>query len=135
MHRRPIRSFEELAPEPIARELRAVYGHVDRLDLMVGLYAERRPKGFAFSDTAFRIFVLMATRRLKSDRFFTSDYTRKVYTQTGLEWIDDATMSGVLLRHHKELAPVIGRGNPFAPWDRGAEPRARRLRPRATAER
>jgi len=27
-----------------------------------------------FSDTAFRVFILMASRRLKSDRFFTRDY-------------------------------------------------------------
>ncbi len=36
----------------------------------VGRHAERR-RGFGFSDTAFRIFILMASRRLKSDRFFT----------------------------------------------------------------
>ena len=42
---------------------------------MVGLYAEPLPKGFGFSDTAFRVFILMASRRLKSDRFFTRDYT------------------------------------------------------------
>jgi len=41
----------------------------------VGLLGEQPPKGFGFSDTAFRIFILMASRRLKSDRFFTNDYT------------------------------------------------------------
>ena len=88
----------------MAAELRDVYGHVDRVDLMVGLYAEPRPQGFAFCDTAFRVFLLMASRRLKSDRFFTADYTPETYTQTGLDWIDDATLSKVLLRHHPELA-------------------------------
>ena len=39
---------------------------------MIGMYAERKPKGFGFSDTAFRIFILMASRRLESDRFFTA---------------------------------------------------------------
>ena len=117
MHRKPVTSFEELTQDArVASELRDVYGHVDRVDLMVGLYAERRPKGFAFSDTAFRVFVLMASRRLKSDRFFTSDYTREVYTQTGLDWIDNATMSKILLRHYMELAPVIRRDNAFKPW-------------------
>ena len=33
-----------------------------------------------FSETAFRVFILMASRRLKSDRFFTVDYTPRVYT-------------------------------------------------------
>ena len=120
MHRKPVASFEELARDPgAADELRDVYGHVDRVDLMVGLYAESRPRGFAFCDTAFRVFLLMASRRLKSDRFFTRDYTPAVYTETGLDWIDRATLSSILLRHHPELAPVIRHDNAFKPW-RGA---------------
>jgi hypothetical protein len=120
IHRTPVASFEELAGDPgTAAELRALYGHIDRVDLMVGLFAESRPNGFAFSDTAFRIFLLMASRRLKSDRFFTTDYTRDVYTGTGLKWIDDSTMSNVLVRHYPRLAPVIRCDNAFKPW-RGA---------------
>jgi hypothetical protein len=83
---------------------------------MVGLFVEPRPQGFAFGDTAFRVFLLMASRRLKSDRFFTTDYTPDVYTQTGLKWIEDATMPKILLRHYPELAPVIRRDNAFKPW-------------------
>ena len=41
-------------------------GDVDRVDLMVGMFAEDLPEGFGFSDTAFRVFILMASRRLKS---------------------------------------------------------------------
>ncbi|EUA68487.1 animal heme peroxidase family protein [Mycobacteroides abscessus] len=67
----PASDFNDLTDNPVwARELAAVYGDVERVDLMVGLYAEPKPKGFGFSDTAFRIFVLMATRRLEADRFF-----------------------------------------------------------------
>jgi len=40
-------------------------------------------EGFGFSDTALRIFILMASRRLKSDSFFTVDLTPAVYTQAG----------------------------------------------------
>jgi hypothetical protein len=119
MHRKPVASFEELTGDPrVAAELKDVYGHIDRVDLMVGLYAEPRPKGFAFSDTAFRVFILMASRRLKSDRFFTTDYTPEVYTRTGLDWIDKATMSNVLLRHYPALGPVVRRDNAFKPWHR-----------------
>jgi Animal haem peroxidase len=117
MHRKPVASFEELTGDlGTAAELSEVYGHIDRVDLMVGLFAERRPKGFAFSDTAFRIFLLMASRRLKSDRFFSSDYSRDVYTGTGLQWIDDATLAKVLVRHYPELRPVIRWDNAFKPW-------------------
>jgi Animal haem peroxidase len=120
MHRKPVSSFEELTGDAkVAQELREVYGELDRLDLMTGLYAEPLPKGFGFSDTAFRIFVLMASRRLKSDRFFTKDYTPETYTQTGLDWIDRTTMREVLLRHYPELGPALaGVTNTFQPWTR-----------------
>ncbi|MFI9310441.1 peroxidase family protein [Streptomyces triculaminicus] len=122
LHRPPVTGFEELTGgnAHLAAELRDVYdGRLDRVDTMVGMYAEPRPRGFAFSDTAFRVFVLMASRRLKSDRFFTTDYRPEIYTPEGMEWIDRTTMRDVLLRHHPELAPALeGVRNAFAPWAR-----------------
>jgi hypothetical protein len=120
---KPAESFEQLTNNPAwVEELKRVYGDVDRVDLMVGLYAEPLPKGFGFSDTAFRIFILMASRRLKSDRFFTTDYTPEIYTQTGLDWVSNTTMVDVLLRHYAELAPALqGVENAFAPWARVRE--------------
>ena len=86
---------------------------------MIGLYAEPKPKGFGFSDTAFRVFILMASRRLKSDRFFTRDYTAEMYTQAGLDWINETTMTSVLCRNYPELRPVLaGVENAFKPWPR-----------------
>ena len=83
-HLKPAATFEELTDNPEwAEELRRVYGDVERVDLMVGLYAEPLPQGFGFSDTAFRIFILMASRRLKSDRFFTRDYTPRCTRRPG----------------------------------------------------
>jgi len=119
-HLKPAATFEELTDNPDwARELKRVYGDVERVDLMVGLYAEPLPKGFGFSDTAFRVFILMASRRLKSDRFFTSDYNAETYTQAGLDWIDETTMIDVLKRHYPELEPALrGVDNAFAPWTR-----------------
>jgi hypothetical protein len=119
LQRRPVRTFEELTDNPAWREeLRRVYDNdIDRVDLMVGLYAERPPAGFGFSDTAFRIFILMASRRLNSDRFFTTDFTPAVYTPVGMRWIDENTMGTVLLRHFPDLAPALrGVKNAFAPW-------------------
>jgi hypothetical protein len=112
------RSFDDLAKDPaVAAELAAVYDSIEDVDLTVGLYAEPPPAGFGFSDTAFRIFILMASRRLKSDRFFTTDFTPEVYTPEGMRWIDDNDMSTVLLRHYPELAPVLRSvDNAFAPW-------------------
>jgi hypothetical protein len=114
------RTFEELTDNPTwAQELREVYGDVEQVDLMVGMYAEKLPKGFAFSDTAFRIFILMASRRLNSDRFFTTDYGPHAYTQAGLDWIADNGMSDVLLRHMPQLGPALeGLDNAFKPFNR-----------------
>jgi hypothetical protein len=120
---KPASSFEELTDNPAwAEELRQVYGDVERVDLMIGLYAEPKPPGFGFSDTAFRIFILMATRRLKSDRFFTRDFRAEVYTQAGMDWIYGNSMRTVLLRHFPSLEPALsGVQNPFAPWTQVSE--------------
>jgi hypothetical protein len=114
-------SFEELTADPeTAAEMARIYqGDVGKVDLMVGLFAERLPEGFAFSDTAFRIFIVMASRRLNSDRFLTTDFTPAVYTPTGMQWIADNTMATVLLRHHPELRPAMrSASNAFLPWQR-----------------
>jgi hypothetical protein len=121
LHLRPAQRFEELTDNPEwAEEIRRVYdGDIERVDLMVGMFAERFPAGFGFSDTAFRIIILMASRRLNSDRFFTIDFTPTVYTPLGMRWIDDNTMGTVLLRHFPSLAPALRRStNAFAPWSR-----------------
>jgi hypothetical protein len=119
LHKPRVRSFAELTDNPRwAAELREIYdGDIDSVDLMIGLYAEPLPPGFGFSDTAFRIFILMASRRLKSDRFFTNDFTPRVYTRAGMNWIANNTFSTVLLRHAPALGPALARvDNAFAPW-------------------
>ena len=116
---KPCNSFEEMTDDPEwARELREIYKNdVERVDLLTGTLAETPPKGFGISETAFRIFLLMAPRRLKSDRFFTDDYTPRIYSQIGLDWIGKNDMTSVLLRHYPELKPALWRTqNPFAPW-------------------
>jgi len=118
---RPAERFEELTDNPAwAEELRRVYeGDIEQVDLMIGMFGEPFPAGFGFSDTAFRIFILMASRRLNSDRFFTTDFTPTVYTPLGMRWIDANTMGTVLLRHFPNLAPALrGVQNAFAPWAR-----------------
>ncbi len=114
-------SFDELTDDPdTARRMSQLYGgDVEKVDLMVGLYAERRPAGFAFSDTAFRIFIVMASRRLNSDRFLAGDFTPAVYTAPGMQWLADNTMASVILRHHPELRPALRAApNAFTPWQR-----------------
>ena len=113
------RTFEELTDNKTwADELRRVYDDdIESVDTMIGMYAERFPEGFGFSQTAFRIFILMASRRLNSDRFFTTHFTPEVYTEAGMKWIEDNTMATVLLRHYPGLRPALeGVENAFFPW-------------------
>ncbi|MEV0617772.1 peroxidase family protein [Nonomuraea sp. NPDC050404] len=116
---RPVTGFTGMAGDSgTARELEEVYdGDPERVDVTVGLLAEPKPRGFGMSDSAFRLFVLMASRRLKSDPFFTDLYTPEIYSPEGLDWIDRTGMVEVLVRHHPELAPALGGvTNAFAPW-------------------
>jgi len=80
LHLKPFETFEELTDNPEwAEEIRRVYENdINRVDLMIGLFAERPP-------------------------IFTIDYTTKIYTEAGMEWIGNNTMSTVLLRHYPQL--------------------------------
>ncbi len=61
----------------------------------------------------------MASRRLKSDRFFTDDYRADLYTEFGIDYIKRNTMLTVLKRHYPQLAPALaGVDNAFKPWTR-----------------
>jgi hypothetical protein len=125
LHKDPLTSFDALTDNPEWRkQIKQVYGNdIERVDLMTGLYAEPLPGGFGFSETAFRVFVLMASRRLKSDRFFTDDYRADIYTEFGLDYIRKNSMLSVLRRHYPQLGPSLsGVQNAFAPWKMITEP-------------
>jgi hypothetical protein len=119
MLRKPrVSRFEDVTNNrETARHMREIYGDVDCLDTMVGLLAETPPENFGFSDTAFRIFILMASRRLQSDRFLTVDYRPEVYSPLGIDWVARNGMTSIILRHCPELAGIVPRSaSAFAPW-------------------
>ena len=117
--------------------------NIEDVDVVVGMLAEfRRPHGFAISETQFQVFILNASRRLFSDRFFTSSFRPEFYSTLGFDWVNNngpgkkryepdtsnghrvevSAMKRVLLRAvpelSTELASVV---NAFDPWarDRG----------------
>jgi Animal haem peroxidase len=118
LHKPRITRWEDLCDNPESvRRLREVYRNIDDVDTMVGLFAETPPPGFGFSDTAFRIFILMASRRLQSDRFLTVDFRPEIYSPFGMDWIANSGMTSVILRHCPDLASVLPRdASAFAPW-------------------
>ena len=118
-HKPSVKTFEELCDnKEWAAELKKVYdGDIEKVDLMVGLMAEPLPEGMGFSDTAFRVFILMASRRLKSDRFLSAEYGPARYTQGGIDWVENNSMLDIIKRHVPEVAPALaGITNAFHPW-------------------
>ena len=117
--------------------------NVEDVDVVVGWLAEStRPHGFAISETQFTVFIINASRRLFSDRFFTSSFRPEFYSHLGVEWVNDNGPDGpmmldddvngheaevppfvrVLMRTVPELADELeGVENGFDPWarDRG----------------
>ncbi|CAH3034753.1 unnamed protein product [Porites lobata] len=119
----PVESFEKLTPNmKHSSLLKELYDDdIEKLDLLIGCLAEEpRPDGYGFGETAFNIFVLMASRRLQTDRFMTDDFTSDIYTKEGLEWIQNANMSNVLIRAFPEIKGLEEMlqnvENAFFPW-------------------
>jgi Animal haem peroxidase len=120
-----------------------VVDNIEDVDTVVGWMAESvRPHGFAISETQFVVFILNASRRLFSDRFFTSCFRPEFYTTLGIEWVNHngpgpvmmeagepnghkqpvSPLKRVLMRNIPELAGELQYVvNAFDPWarDRG----------------
>ncbi|KAJ3333411.1 hypothetical protein HDU76_008435 [Blyttiomyces sp. JEL0837] len=113
-------SFSDINPDPVVvSALSSLYQNVEEVDLLVGSLAESdRPDGFAFSETTFRLFLLVASRRLFGDRLFAEDYGPTVYTPEGIDIINKANFSTVLATSFPELAPTLKYvANPFLKWN------------------
>ncbi|KAK4591573.1 hypothetical protein RGQ29_021680 [Quercus rubra] len=117
----PISKWGDLTDdEEVIEALYDVYGDdVEKLDLQVGLMAEKKIKGFAISETAFFLFILIASRRLEADRFFTSNFNSKTYTHKGLEWVNKTeTLKDVIDRHFPEMTRKwMTCSSAFSVWD------------------
>jgi hypothetical protein len=118
LHKPKVRRWEDLTPDPEdVRLLKDIYKDIDLVDTVVGLFGETPPAGFGFSDTAFRIFILMASRRLQSDRFLNIDFRSEIYSPLGMDWVANNGMKSIIQRHCPELAPLFPQnGSAFAPW-------------------
>ncbi|OOG25421.1 oxygenase [Thioalkalivibrio denitrificans] len=87
--------------------------NVEDVDTVVGWLAEStRPHGFAISETQFTVFILNASRRLFSDRFFTSSFRPEFYTHFGIAWVNDNGPDGKVMEavgpdgHEQEVSPM-----------------------------
>lgn len=114
--------------------------NIEDVDTVVGWLAEfTRPHGFAISETQFHVFILNASRRLFSDRFFTSSFRPEFYSSLGVQWVTDNGPDGKQMEpelyngHKVEVSPLkrimqrtmpeiseqlVGVMNVFDPWAR-----------------
>ncbi|KAG9150840.1 hypothetical protein Leryth_002992, partial [Lithospermum erythrorhizon] len=122
-----ISTWEDLTEdEQVIKALHEVYGDdVEKLDVMVGLHAEKKIKGYAISETAFALFLLMASRRLEADRFFITNFNGKSYTEEGLEWVNKTeTLKDILDRHFPDMTKKwMTSTSAFSVWDGEHNPR------------
>ena len=89
--------------------------NIEDVDMVVGWLAESaRPHGFAISETQFQVFILNASRRLFSDRFFTSSFRPEFYTHLGIQWVNNNGPDGVVM----EKTQVNGREVEVSPLKR-----------------
>ena len=91
----------------------SIVDNVEDVDTVVGWLAEFvRPHGFAISETQFQVFILNASRRLFSDRFFTSSFRPELYTHLGVEWVNNNGPDGTVMEagkpngHEMEVSPL-----------------------------
>lgn len=135
LNMRPIQKYADFFPDgevkterqkEILAKFYKVYGrdengkdNVEMVDLLVGTLSEEvRPKNFGFGETMFHIFILMASRRLMADPFYTDQYHPDFYTKAGMNWVDDeGYLHKVIGRHMPELKPHMkGIETAFNPW-------------------
>ena len=84
--------------------------NIEDLDTVVGWLAETtRPHGFAISETQFIVFILNASRRLFSDRFFTSSFRPEFYTTLGVDWVNNNGPDGGWSRRGRSTATRTSR--------------------------
>ena len=106
---RPVESWDEFdVTEDERITMRELYGNdLESVELQVGLHAEKKLPGFAISATAFYIFVVMASRRLEADAYFTSKWSRDTYTDIGLNHVRTSTgLADMIFRHTGYRAAV-----------------------------
>src|SRR5208337_2892441 len=89
--------------------------NIEDVDTAVGYLAEyRRPHGFAISETQFVVFILNASRRLFSDRFFTSSFRPEFYTTLGVDWVNHNGPGPIVM----EKGTPNGHEQPVSPMKR-----------------
>mmetsp|Transcript_10850 Transcript_10850/g.25917 ORF Transcript_10850/g.25917 Transcript_10850/m.25917 type:complete len:188 (+) Transcript_10850:453-1016(+) len=102
---------------------RAVYPlGVEQLDLLSELFAEWGSgkmgiKGFLISETAFFIFIVMASRKLEADPLFTQYFNKETYSSEGFKCVHKIEgLKDLLALHYPHLAACCRPTSAFKLW-------------------
>ena len=92
----PVTDFSEITSDvALQTELESLYGSVDNIDAVVGLFAENPANGAAFGETIAAVLVDQFSRLRDGDRF----YYRNVLTESEISAIETTSMADILQRN------------------------------------
>ena len=110
----PYASLDNLTNNEVELDLlKSVYTDIEQVDFMVGCLVDKeRPEGFAFGIVPYHIFIVMASLRLFSDRFFMEGMTVENYKPWGLNYLMTESFQSILVRNFPALDGIVP-ANPF----------------------
>ena len=73
--------------------MHAPSGYYVMPDLLLTVWTERADHSAHLGSCSQASSDAMASRRLQSDRFFTSDYREEIYSTQGVQWVEEATFA------------------------------------------
>ena len=87
---KPVRSFEKLTDDPALRDtLQAMYGDIDNVEYIVGLFAEKRNGDALFGALMSKMVAYDAFTQIYTNPLLSRNvYTAETYTQYGLDLIE-----------------------------------------------
>jgi prostaglandin-endoperoxide synthase 2 len=90
---KPVTSFEELTDDQgAAAELKAIYGHVNRVEFLVGLFAERRDPGTILGDLmSVMVAVDAFSQALTNPLLSQNVYGERCFSEVGMETLARTT--------------------------------------------
>lgn len=109
----PYSSFEELTGNSeLSARLRTLYGHIDKLELNVGLLAERRAQGAIFGSLMRRMVGVDAfSQALTNPLLADNIWGEHAFSEKGLEIIDNTKRLKDIVERNKAPGSIVGHVN------------------------
>ena len=84
-------SFEELSDDAALRgKLKAMYGDINKVELTIGLFAQKHAKGRLYGDLMYAMVAYDALTQIYTNPLLSQNvYTTRTFTKYGLDLIDD----------------------------------------------